>query len=102
MLIDDIRTLTNVVIVDPIQANLVSWVALSCEVVVTLAAQMKGGLYHDYYSMDVFFFLAIEVFQCLHWHVENFFHRCANMTWIAKGTEGLPLSMLFSFHKHRV
>ncbi len=75
--------------------------ALSHGVVVTLVAQVKEGLYHDYYLTDVFLPIAIEVFGCLHQHVDNFFHQCVNMTWIAKDIGGLPLLVLFPFYKHR-
>jgi hypothetical protein len=35
-------------------------------VLTTLTAQLKEGLYYDHYTMDMFFFLAIEVFGCSH------------------------------------
>jgi hypothetical protein len=66
LLIDDIHTLIDVVIANPTQADLVSWMALSHGVVVTLVAQVKEGLYHDCHSTYVFFPLAIEVFGCFH------------------------------------
>jgi hypothetical protein len=39
----------------------------------------KDGFYHDQYLRDMFFFLIIEVFGCLHQQVEDFFHGCAVM-----------------------
>jgi hypothetical protein len=48
-IIDGICTLIDVVITNPIQANLVSWVTFSCGVVATMATQMKEGLYCNYY-----------------------------------------------------
>jgi hypothetical protein len=44
LLVDDIRKLVDVVIVDPTQTNLVSWVALFRGVATSLAIQMKEGL----------------------------------------------------------
>ncbi len=63
---DGICTLANVVIIDHIQANLVSQVALSHGVAITMAVQVKERLYHDYYPTDMFFPFAIEVFGSLH------------------------------------
>jgi len=45
---------------------LVSQAAHPSGVVVTLAAEMKEGFYCNHYPTDVFFPLAIEVFECLH------------------------------------
>jgi hypothetical protein len=55
----------------------------------TLPTQVKEGLYHDHYPMDVFLPLAIKVFGCLHQHVNKFLHQCANMVWTIKGTIGV-------------
>jgi hypothetical protein len=63
--VDDICTLTDVIIVDPIQTYLISWAILSHGVVVTLMDHMKR-LYYDRYPAHVFFPLAIEHFGCLH------------------------------------
>jgi len=65
LLVDGTCTLADVIIVDPIQAYLVSWASLFHGVMVTLMAQVKG-LYYDRYPMHVFFLLAIESFECLH------------------------------------
>ncbi len=56
----------DVIIIDPTQANLVSQVVFSHGVTTTMVTQVKEGLYCDYYLTDVFFFLAIEVFECFH------------------------------------
>jgi hypothetical protein len=56
--VDGIRTLVDVIIVDPTQANLVSWVALSRGVDAIVVAHVKEGLYYSCYPMDVFFFLS--------------------------------------------
>jgi hypothetical protein len=41
---------------------------------VTLMAHAKEGLYHDHYPMDAFLPIVIEVFECLHQQVDDFFH----------------------------
>ncbi len=47
LLVDDIHTLANMVIADPIRANLVSHVISSCGVATIVANHAKEGLYHD-------------------------------------------------------
>jgi len=74
LLVDGIRTLAIVVIVEPIQTNLVSSMALSRGVAITLAALLKEGFYCDCYLVDVFLLLAVEILTCLHQQVDNFFH----------------------------
>jgi hypothetical protein len=46
--------ITDVIIVNPTQANLVSWPTFSHGVVTSLVVQVKEKLYCDYYPMDVF------------------------------------------------
>ncbi len=64
-----------------------------------MVAHVKEGLYYNRYPTDVFFLLAIEVFGYLHQQADIFFHRCANMAWIVKGTKGSFLLMLRSFYQ---
>jgi len=49
--IDGVGTLPNVVIANPTQVDLVSWAVISCEVIVTVVAQVKDDfllrLMHD-------------------------------------------------------
>jgi hypothetical protein len=47
---------------------LILWAILSCGVVVvaTIVTQVKDEFYCDWFPMDMFFPLAIEVFKCLH------------------------------------
>jgi hypothetical protein len=80
-IIDGICTFIDVVIINPIQANLVSWAIFSCGVVAVMAAQMKG-LYCNYYPTKEFLSFAIEVFGCLHKQSKSFLHQCVNMAWI--------------------
>jgi hypothetical protein len=70
---DGIRTLADVIIVDPIQAGLVSqdfflWV------VMLVLTQVKEGHYCDHYPMYVIFPLTIEVFECFDQQFDNFLH----------------------------
>jgi hypothetical protein len=75
---DGIRTLVNVVIVNPTRAN---WFPQSCTTqgFVTLdAAQAKERSYHNQHPIYEFLPLAIEVFGYLHKHVDVFIHDYAN------------------------
>jgi hypothetical protein len=74
MLVDDIRTLVNVIIANPIRAYLVSWANFSCGVSMIMVAQVKERLYRDHYLIYVFFPFTIEVFECFHQQFNNFFH----------------------------
>jgi hypothetical protein len=47
LLINSIRTLIDVVIIDFTSANLVSYVVSSCEVIVLVVAQANEIFYHD-------------------------------------------------------
>jgi hypothetical protein len=55
--------------------------------------------YHNQHPMDDFIPLAIEMFWCLHWKVDDFLHHCANMAWSVKGSNGPLLSILCSFYR---
>jgi hypothetical protein len=65
-------------------------------------AQVKKGLYHDHYLVDMFLPFVIKVFGYLHQEADNFLHQCGNVAWIAKGTGGPPLSILCSFYNQSV
>jgi hypothetical protein len=84
LLVDVVHTLANVVIIDPIQIDLVSLVVFSHGVVATIIIQGKDGLYCDWFPADMFSPLAIKVFGFLHQQAHGFFHRCANMVWGGK------------------
>jgi hypothetical protein len=49
--------MVDVVIINPIRIDLVSWVILFCKVPMITAIQMKEGLYCNCYIMDMFFLL---------------------------------------------
>jgi hypothetical protein len=64
----------------------------------TIALQVTIKLYCNGHLGDVFLSFIIVVFGCLHPHVKNFFHRCANDR--LKVLEVRPSSlMLRSFYK---
>jgi hypothetical protein len=90
---DGICTLVNVIIVDPIRTNLVSWVVLSHGVVATVVAQMKEGLYHNRYLVNMFLPLAIEVFGCFHQQSNNLFINV--LTW--REQQKAPNALLYWF-----
>ncbi len=79
LLVGGIRTLVNVIIIDHARTYLVLCVASFCEVVIMVAIQAKERFYHNWHLTNAFLPLAIEVFDCLHQQVYNFFHRCVNM-----------------------
>ncbi len=58
--------------------------------------------YCDQHLKDDLILLVIKIFGCLHQHVDDFLHQCANMAWLAKGFGGLPLSILCSFYRQKV
>lgn len=84
------------------QVDLVSWATFSCGVITIIATQGKDDLYHDLFPTNMFVFLTIEIFKCLHQKVTGFFHWCINMAWGAKGTKSLPLLVLCAFCKQIV
>ncbi len=45
--------------------------------------------------------LTMEVFGCQHQHMDGFFHWCANMVWLAKGSSGSPLAIWCTFYKQK-
>jgi len=63
---NDIRTLANMVIIDPTQILWVFQVVSSREVVTMVVVQAKEGLYHDWHPTYMFLFLANKGFGCLH------------------------------------
>jgi hypothetical protein len=90
--VNGIRTLGDVVIVDPIWVDFVSWVTFFRGVVVMMVT--KEGLYWNRYLVNLFLLLAFEVFRCLHQEADNFFHRYVNMAWVTKGYKGPLLLVL--------
>jgi len=60
------HTLANVVIVNPIHVDIISQVASSQEMVVTIIAHAKVVSYHDRHHEDDFISWVVEIFGCLH------------------------------------
>jgi hypothetical protein len=64
--IDDIYTLANAVIANPIQIDLVSCVTSFRKAVSIVVIQEKNGLSNNWHSMKKFIPLVIQVLGCLH------------------------------------
>jgi hypothetical protein len=69
-------------------------------VAATIATKLVS--YHDQHLEDDLILLVIEIYGCLHQHVDDLLHQCANKAWLAKGFGGLPLFILCSFYRQRV
>jgi len=61
-----------------------------------IVAQPKFVSYYNRHFKNDFIPLTIEIFGCLHQHVDNFFHRYGNMAWLAKGL----VVLLFQLYVH--
>jgi hypothetical protein len=97
-----IRTLVDVVIVDPTRVDLLP---RSCAIEGFVAfdvTQAKERSYHNWHPNDQFLPLAVEVFDCLHKHVDVFLHNYANAIWSLKGIEGFHFSTLVIFFHQKV
>jgi hypothetical protein len=99
LIANGIHTLANIVIVDLIHVNLISQVAYSWGMIITIATQAKIVSHCDRHLEDDFIPIAIEIFICLYQQADDFLHQCANMTWSAKGFGDPPLSIIHSFYK---
>jgi hypothetical protein len=89
--------LTNAVIVDSTQIDLVSQATLYHGIVVIVATQVKDGLYHDWFLMIMFIPFVIEVFRCL--HQSRWTNFCINMpTW--RGEQRALEALFFQFCAH--
>jgi hypothetical protein len=60
VLVDDVQTLVDIIIINPILIDLVSHVALFHAVVMTIAARAKDGFYYNQYLLNMLFLLAIS------------------------------------------
>jgi hypothetical protein len=75
---DGIRTLDDILIVDPTRTNSLPWSCTTQRFVVFDATQAKEITIRNWHPIDQFFLLTIEVFGCLHKHADVFLHNCAN------------------------
>ncbi len=82
---DGICILTNIVIVDPMCANIFLRSFTTQRFVAFDVIQTKERNYYDQHPTDQFLSLAIEVFECLHKQANVFLHKCANAIWSLKG-----------------
>jgi hypothetical protein len=89
--------LTNDVIVDSTQVDLVSRAIFFHGVVVIVATQVQDGLYHDWFLTNMFLPFVVEIFRCLHqsrW--TNFFINVP--TW--RGEQSALEALFFQFSVH--
>jgi hypothetical protein len=75
---DDIQTLAEIVIADPMRMNLLPQFCVTIRFVVFDVAQAKERSYQNQHPIDQFLPLAIEIFNCLHKYANMFLHDCAN------------------------
>jgi len=96
--IDGTHTLANVVIVNLIHVNLVSWVTFSQGVATMIIAQAKIVSYCVWHPKDDFILLAIEIFGCLHQQVNDFLHCIDVPTWHGQRRALEVLFFLLNIH----
>jgi hypothetical protein len=94
--------IANIVIADPTCVNLFLQFCTTQGFATFDAAQAKGKNYCDWHPANQFLPLAIEIFSCLHKHVDAFLHDCANVIWSLKEPKGPPLSILITFLCQRI
>jgi hypothetical protein len=82
---DGIHTLADIVIVDPTWVDLFPWSYATQGFVNFDVTQAKEMSYRNQDPTNQFLPLAIEIFGCLHKHVDVFLHNCANVIWSLKG-----------------
>jgi hypothetical protein len=99
---DDICTLANIVIVDPMQANLLPWSFATKGFEASNASQAKERNYCNQHPTYQFLPLAIEILGCLYKHADVFLHNCVNVIWSLKGPKGPHLYTLVTFFHQKV
>jgi hypothetical protein len=72
--IDGVHTLVDVVIINPIEVDLVLQVVFARGVMMTITIQVKDGFYCNRFLTYMFSPLVIKVFRCLHQQMDEFFH----------------------------
>ncbi len=55
--------------------------------------------FDDWHPKDMFLPFVAKIFDCLHQQTNDLIHWYANMTWLAKGIGGIPLSILSVVYK---
>jgi hypothetical protein len=66
LIVDDICTLINIIIVNPIHVDFVLKVTSSWRMATRITTQAKTLSYYNQHHEDDFILLAIEIFGCLH------------------------------------
>ncbi len=94
---DGIRTLTNIVIVDPKRTNLLFKFCVIQGFVASNVTQANEKNYRNRHPIDQFLPLATKVFSCLHRHADVFLYDCANAIWSLKRPESLHIFTLVTF-----
>jgi len=82
---DGICILIDIVIVDPMRANIFLRSFTTQRFVAFDVIQTKERNYYDQHPTNRFLSLAIEVFGCLHKQANVLLHKCANAIWSLKG-----------------
>lgn len=100
LLIDSIPTLTDVVIIDFTQINLVLWVTSFHGVIVNGGGSNKRKMLSWLTPSGCIFPFCCKGFWLLAPTNERFFHWCANMVW--SGPSGPFLTILCTFYKSKV
>jgi hypothetical protein len=90
-------TLVDVVIIDLICVDFVC--KLFQGMTIMIIVQAKVVPYHNQHFENHFVLLIVEIFKCIYEQVNDFFHQCANIAWLAKGFKDPPLSILCSFYR---
>jgi hypothetical protein len=93
----DIHTLADVIIADPMWTDLFPRSCTTQRFVTPDVVQAKEKSYHNRHPTDQILMLAIDVFGCLHKHVNVFLHYYANAIWSLKMQEGPHLFTLVNF-----
>ncbi len=79
-----------------------TWSCTTQKFATSNAFQAKEMNYCNQHPNDQFFPLAIEIFWCLHKHVDVFLHECANAIWSLKRPKGPPFFVLVTFLHQRI
>ncbi len=92
-----IHTLANIVITNPTWMDLLSQSCATLRFAIFYVVQTKEFFYHNQHPINQFLPLTIEIFGCLHKHVNMFLHNCTNAIWSLKGLKGFHFSTLVTF-----
>jgi hypothetical protein len=94
---DGIRTLIDFLIDDLMWVDLVPQFYATQRFVVFKVVEAKEQNYHDWHLIDQFVLLVVEVFGCLHKHLNVFLYDHAKAIWSLRGPKGLHFFVLLTF-----